>query len=209
MILLAFDTSSGLGSLALFRGGALLEERAVEAPGGFGHILFGEIDSLLGRHGVTVGELGRVAAVSGPGSFTGLRVGLAAAKALAEVARCELVPVSALRALASFGSAPRRAAVIDARRGEVYAGLYDAALEPRAAETVGPLAALLASAGPDVELITSTPELLAPRPATLAPRALAAAAGRLAHHLEPADPAGLDANYVRKADAELFWVEPR
>ena len=209
MILLAFDTSSGHGSLALFRDGALLEERAVEAPDGFGHVLFGEIEALLGRHGLALGDVGRIAAASGPGSFTGIRVGLTAAKALAEATGCQVVGISTLRAVASFGTSGRRAAVIDARRGEVYAGLYGADLEALAAERVGPLAALEVALGADVEIVTSYPQLFTGRPVTPAPQALAAALGRLAERLEAVDPAGLDANYVRASDAELFWKEPR
>ena len=69
------------------------------------------------------------AAASGPGSFTGVRVGLAAVKGLAEAAGKRVVAVSNLRALAFFGSAPLRATVIDARRGEVYAALYNSRLD--------------------------------------------------------------------------------
>lgn len=208
MILLAFDTSSEHGSLALFRGGALLEERAVDAPDGFGHVLFGEIEALLRRHGVGLREVDRIVAASGPGSFTGIRVGLTAAKALAEALGCPVAAVSTLQALASFGSAARRVAVLDARRGEVYAGLFGPSLEPLAAESVGPLAALEAALTPDVEIVTPDPALLPGRRVTPAPRALAAAIGRLGQSSEPMDPAGLDANYVRKSDAELFWKEP-
>lgn len=208
MILLAFDTSSEHGSLALFRDGLLLEERAVDAPDGFGHVLFGEIEALLARHGIALRQLNRIAAASGPGSFTGIRVGLTAAKALAEALGCQVAAVSTLQALASFGSAARRAAVLDARRGEVYAGLFGPSLEPLAAESVGPLTALEAALAPDVEIVTPDPALLPGRRVTTASRSLAAAIGRLGQSSEPMDPAGLDANYVRKSDAELFWKEP-
>ncbi len=208
MILLAFDTSSEHGSLALFRDGLLLEERAVDAPDGFGHVLFGEIEALLARHGIALRQLNRIAAASGPGSFTGIRVGLTAAKALAEALGCQVAAVSTLQALASFGSAARRAAVLDARRGEVYAGLFGPSLEPLAAESVGPLTALEAALAPDVEIVTPDPTLLPGRRVTTASRSLAAAIGRLGQSSEPMDPAGLDANYVRKSDAELFWKEP-
>lgn len=208
MILLAFDTSSEHGSLALFRDGILFEERAVEAPDGFGHVLFGEIEALLARHGIALRQLNRIAAASGPGSFTGIRVGLTAAKALAEALGCQVAAVSTLQALASFGSAARRAAVLDARRGEVYAGLFGPSLEPLAAESVGPLTALEAALAPDVEIVTPDPALLPGRRVTTASRSLAAAIGRLGQSSEPMDPAGLDANYVRKSDAELFWKEP-
>jgi tRNA threonylcarbamoyladenosine biosynthesis protein TsaB len=62
-------------------------------------------------------------------SLTGVRVGLAAAKGLAEAAGKRVVAISNLRALAFFGSAPSRATVIDARRGEVYAAVYNSRLE--------------------------------------------------------------------------------
>ncbi len=67
------------------------------------------------------------AAASGPGSFTGVRVGLACVKGLAEALGKPAVAVSNLRAIASFGTAPWRAVVLDARRGEIYGAVYDAA----------------------------------------------------------------------------------
>src|SRR6202034_1906825 len=78
--------------------------------------------------GTTVHQMECFAAASGPGSFTGVRVGLAAAKGLAEATGKRVVAVSNLRALAAFGSAPLRATVIDARRGEVYAAVYNGEL---------------------------------------------------------------------------------
>ena len=77
------------------------------------------------------------ASASGPGSFTGVRVGLTAVKGLAEATGRKVIAVSNLQALAWHGSRPLRAAVLDARRGEVYGGVYDAALQLVQEEVVG------------------------------------------------------------------------
>jgi tRNA threonylcarbamoyladenosine biosynthesis protein TsaB len=122
--------------------------------------------------------------------------------------------VSNLQALATFGTAPLRAAVLDARRGEVYGAVYDAGGCPVAPESVAPWARWLDSL-PEGELefvaLDFMPPLAGTRfahsPLRAAPRALATAVARLAAHSEWRDPAALDANYVRRADAELFWKE--
>jgi tRNA threonylcarbamoyladenosine biosynthesis protein TsaB len=201
------DTSSEHGSLALLEDGVTVEEMELHAPDGFGHVLFGALEALLSRHGWRYGEVQGFAAAAGPGSFTGVRIGLAAAKGLAEAAGARAAGVSTLRAIASFGSAARRAAVIDARRGEVYGGVYGADLQPLGEEVVCRLEAWLASLPPGIEIVTNAPELLPGVKVTEAPRALAAAVGRLAAGCL-VDPAALDANYVRRADAEIFWKEP-
>jgi tRNA threonylcarbamoyladenosine biosynthesis protein TsaB len=127
-LLLAIDTTSEFGSLALSRGVEVLEEVPVHSPEGFAHVLFGEIQALLARQGCSLKELGGIAVTSGPGSFTGVRIGLTAAKGLAEALGLKVAAVSNLRALAVFGGRSIRAVVIDARRGEIYGGVYDAGL---------------------------------------------------------------------------------
>src|SRR4051812_24387056 len=101
---LALDTTGESGSIALARDGAVLEEVPLYSPEGFGHLLFGEIASLLSRHGVALSAVDVFASASGPGSFTGVRVGLAAIKGLAEATQRKVVAVSNLQALAVFGS---------------------------------------------------------------------------------------------------------
>lgn len=206
-LILALDTTSEAGSVALVRDACVLEEAALESPDGFAHVLFQEIDSLLARHGVAIGDVDVFASASGPGSFTGVRVGLTAVKGLAEAAGKRAAAVSNLRAIASFGSKPLRAAMIDARRGEIYGGVYDEALETVVDEVVMPLDRWLAALPPgDVEIIASGGMKIGER-WTIAPRTLAAAIGKIAAtHPELArDPAEIDANYVRRPDAELLW----
>ncbi len=211
-LVLALDTTHEAGSLALVRGGQTLDEMAVRAPTGFAHVLYGHIAELLRRNGLALAAVDCFAAASGPGSFTGVRVGLACAGGLAEAMGKPAAAVSNLRAMASFGNAPLRAAVLDARRGEVYGAVYGASGELVAPETVAPFAVWLAGlpAG-EMEFVWSgfAPPLEGTRFAgarvTAAPESLAAAVGRLAG--DGADPAALDANYVRRSDAELLWKD--
>jgi tRNA threonylcarbamoyladenosine biosynthesis protein TsaB len=213
-VILSIDTTTEFGSIALTEANVVVEELALQAPDGFGHVLFGHIEQLLERNGTTVHQMECFAAASGPGSFTGVRVGLAAGKGLAEATGKRMVAVSNLRALASFGSAPLRATVIDARRGEVYGAVYNSQLELVIPEAVLKFDAWLKSleklhAG-KYELVSTSP-LDTTIPAVVAPRALAAAIGHIAWDEftlgRAVEPAEIDANYVRRSDAELFWKE--
>ena len=184
-MILALDTAAEFGSLALFAEGRLLEEVPLHAPEGFSSILFPRIEALLARHDVTFGAIHCFAAVSGPGAFTGLRVGLAAVKGLAEAAGARVVAVSRLRAVASFGTRPFRAPVLDARRGQIFGAVYDAALELRSPEVVEAFPAWLSALpegeiefvaqdfGPYVGALAGTP--FAAAKVTAAPRSLAGA----------------------------------
>jgi tRNA threonylcarbamoyladenosine biosynthesis protein TsaB len=130
MLVLALDTTGRPGSLALWRDGRLLVERAGEASRSPGERLPGEIVSLLQSLGLKVAEVDVYAVTTGPGSFTGMRVGIATIQGLALVNGRGVVPVSAFEAVACQPEARRaeRVAVwIDARRGEVFAALYGAA----------------------------------------------------------------------------------
>jgi len=213
-VILSIDTTSEAGSIALTEANQVVEEIAVDAPEGFGHVLFGHIGELLARNGTTVYQMECFAAASGPGSFTGVRVGLAAAKGLAEATGKRVVAVSNLRALASFGTAPLRATVIDARRGEIYGAVYNSELEVVMPEVVMKFEAWLKLIEKlhqgSYELISTFP-LDTTIPVVVAPRALAAAIGHIAWDEytlgRSNDPAEIDANYVRRSDAELFWKE--
>jgi tRNA threonylcarbamoyladenosine biosynthesis protein TsaB len=215
--ILAVDTTHEFGSLALARGAELLEELPLHAPTGFAHVLYQHLAALLHDHGLQVADIDRFAAASGPGSFTGARIGLACVKGLAEALGKPAVAVSNLQALSAFGSAPLRAVVLDARRGEIYGAVYDDAARIVSPEVVAKFPEWLSTlhAG-DVEFISQESAFLQPMLAgtsfetarvTIAPRSLAGAIARLALAATPLDPAALDANYVRRSDAELFWKE--
>jgi tRNA threonylcarbamoyladenosine biosynthesis protein TsaB len=220
-LILAVDTTHEFGSLALLRGAEVLEETLLHSPEGFGQMLFGRLADLLARHFTKTADIECFAAASGPGSFTGVRVGLACIKGLAEATGKPAVGVSNLAAMATFGSAALRAVVLDARRGEVYGAVYDACGAAVVSETAMPFTAWLCTLPEgEVEFVSTDFSPFAPALAgtrfagasvTTAPRALAAAVGRIACERlragQACDPATLDANYVRRSDAELFWKE--
>jgi tRNA threonylcarbamoyladenosine biosynthesis protein TsaB len=210
-LILSIDTTHEFGSIALTRGETLVEEVALQAPDGFAHIIFSELDSLLRRHGCALPQIDCFATAVGPGSFTGVRVGIACIKGLAEAVGRPVVGVSNLEALAAFGTSPLRAPVLDARRGEIYGAVYDAGGTLVHDEVVAKLAVWLAGLPGGVEFVSTDFTELGGAPVTQAPRALAAAIGRIARRRFEAgqtmDPASLDANYVRRSDAELFWKE--
>jgi len=212
--LLALDTTGEFGSIALAGERGIEAEVTLHSPEGFAHILFGQIGQLLVRHGLSLNDIDLFASASGPGSFTGVRVGLAAVKGLAEAAGRRVVAVSNLQALAWFGTRPLRATVMDARRGQVYGAVYDAALEPVCEEVVMSFPHWLKTLPEgDLEFITpGFPMMGIEAPVIEAPRALAGAIGqiamlRFARGLAQ-DPADVNANYVRRSDAELLWKEP-
>jgi tRNA threonylcarbamoyladenosine biosynthesis protein TsaB len=215
-LVLGIDTTTVIGSLALAENDTVIEEASLHSTDGFGHSVFDHISAVLGGRGLRLADVALFAAAAGPGSFTGVRVGLAAAKGFAAALGKPAAGISNLRALASLGKGGRRAAVLDARRGEIYGAVYDADGQAIVPETVAPFDAWL-DALPDEEtcfvFMDATPfaaaldaSRFAGAARIIASRGLAGAVARLGWR-EPKDPALVDANYVRKADAELFWQD--
>ena len=219
MLLLATDTSGKNGSVALARvtpGQSDVEivEVVPLAGGTFSAQLVPQISALLEEHGYHKRELAGFAVVSGPGSFTGLRVGLAAIKALAEVLRKPICPVSLLEAIACSGATRGRVlAALDAGRGEVYVGDYNVdaqthmhserllrreefVTESKGKTVITPDAALAdvaRAAGIRVEQISYPDSSVIARLSW--PRL---------ERGETVPPEALDANYIRRSDAEIF-----
>lgn len=128
MLIVAIDTSHKQGSVCLARGDAQSFEvlGSAQVDGGmFSAQLVPVIAKLLARCSVAKDELQGIAAAVGPGSFTGLRIGLSAVKGFAEVLRVPIVAVSTLEAVAaSAGQAADVIAVLDAGRKEFYVGEF-------------------------------------------------------------------------------------
>lgn len=214
--LMALDTTAQFGSLALLRDGELVEEVPLHSTDGFGDSIFGTIEDLLARHHLTPHDVDCFAGATGPGSFTGVRVGLTVIKGLGEATGHQVVGVSNLQAMAAYGAAPLRAVILDARRAEVYGAVYDRELRCVQPELVSDFTNWLGGL-PEGEIdfvaldFAPFASSLQGRAQVQAPRALASSIASIAWREYAAgralDPAALDANYVRRSDAEMLWKE--
>lgn len=130
MLVLSIDTSGRSGSIALARGNADGSCEVIEvvplAGGTFSAQLVPQIAALLAKHGFTKLDIGAFTVASGPGSFTGLRIGLAAIKGMAEILQKPIATVSLLEAVAVSAKMQGRVlSLLDAGRGELYRGDYE------------------------------------------------------------------------------------
>ncbi len=135
MLTLAVDTTTNRGGFALARNGRLLEETCGDAGSTHGERLPGAIRTLLGRQGLTTADVERYVVALGPGSFTGLRVGIATVQGLALVHDRPVIGIPVLDALVDIAAreigenaAPDLIVPwVDAKRGEVFSALYEPA----------------------------------------------------------------------------------
>ncbi len=221
MLLLAADTSGKQGSIALAPCGPEKDCEILEVVsltgGTFSAQLVPQIAALLQKHGFGKGDIDAFAVASGPGSFTGLRVGLAGIKALAEVLGKPIAAVSLLEAVAAAARADRRVlAALDAGRGEIYVGEYESQGDGRTRVTLSERLLtkeefLSAANG----AVVVTPDKSVTDAATAAglrvqdmerPRsdAIARIGWRKIQLGETTSAEALDANYIRRSDAEIF-----
>ena len=158
MRLLGFDTATTACSAALWAGGAVTAHRRIEAPGGHAEALVPMLREVAAEGGITLAAVDAFAVTVGPGSFTGIRIGLATGRGLALAGKRPLIGLSTLEVLAAGVPAGEREgpilAALDAGRGRLYAQLFDRSLlalsEPEAltAEALPDLVAGAAVGGP-------------------------------------------------------------
>lgn len=214
MRVLGIETSTSLASVALVEGGRLVLSRSHQRPKQSAERLLPMIAELLAEVGWNKSDLERLGVSVGPGSFTGLRVGIACAQGLALGLGIPLVGVTSLRAMAR--AVPQevvgvRCPLLDARRNEVFAGGY--AASPGCPEVLAPFAvpaaaahgSLAAQLPSPVVWIGSGLALAGLEPTFDSPESRepsAHAVGLLAEELDPADcPA--EPVYVRDAGASF------
>ena len=246
MLLLVTDTSGKDGFVGLAR--TIESSERVEvieevplAGGTFSAQLVPQIAGILEKHNFRKIDIDAFIVVSGPGSFTGLRVGLAAIKALAEILHKPIVPVSLLEVLASYSRMIAAgqdesnrpvtfpyAVALDAGRGEAFVGQYEVVFSSKEDTSVKPisesllalenLTALLESgaaqwiATPDQTIFDAlgkkVPEPLCSRIRRSLRRPRSEEVTRLGWQKlkagETICPEQLDANYIRRSDAEIF-----
>jgi tRNA threonylcarbamoyladenosine biosynthesis protein TsaB len=220
MLVLAIDTAGKQGGAALYRALPRLIEVAHIGGGTFSASLIPQVSALLARCNLGKKEIGGIAVVHGPGSFTGIRVGLAAAKALGETMGIPIATVSSLELIASAAADEHAIAAIDAGRREAYYAEYhrsdDGATRVLGAqgEQIGAWEQLVAYVQASGRMVVTPDQALAEY---LAAHSIAARqvtrpdADRVAFLGLPKLKAGntvpvevLDANYLRASDAELF-----
>jgi tRNA threonylcarbamoyl adenosine modification protein YeaZ len=244
VLILSLDTSSLSGSVAILRDDLTLGVISTRADENYSSRMFRHLEFLLSDLSLKLDDFDVFAVSAGPGSFTGLRVGLTAAKGWAEVYRKPVVGVSALAAVAfqAAGGSAVLVPALDARRGQVYFGVYQTTAKGLAldgeefvvtpeefAEKLGALAHSR-DGGPDggksggVFTIVTPDASVAELVSRLTPQfstefagldivssVLAPSIGRIAHARalrgDVSDALTLDANYVRRTDAEMKWKD--
>jgi len=234
-LLLAIDTCGPSGSIALGR----LSGQAVEILGqielegrSYSSTLVAAVGEVLAHGGVTLADVSAIVAVNGPGSFTGVRVGLAAVKGLAEPQRIPVVAVSRLEVLAAKSGVPW--AALDAHRNEVFLRTSEEGWVPQL-PSLGPGKPRTSKGSSPTELLAGANELAAISPAPPQVALCDEAAAQLLSLTWPAtelirtppptaadalvlcaprvaagefvDLALLDGHYLRRSDAEIFGAE--
>jgi tRNA threonylcarbamoyl adenosine modification protein YeaZ len=260
VLILSLDTASPSGSIAILRDSLTLGVISTRTEENYSSRIFRHLQFLLSDLSLKLDDFDVFAVSAGPGSFTGLRVGLTAAKGWAEVYRKPVVGVSALAAVAFQARAGGAVLVpaLDARRGQIYFGIYCTAAAGLAldgeefvvtpeefAEKLGALAHIRDAHGhpgagdvgrpdsagspdggngdaaftvvtPDASVVELVSRLTLGLPASFAgleivSGVLAPSIGRIAHARalrgDVSDALTLDANYVRRTDAEMRWKD--
>ena len=230
MIVLAIDTCDARGSVALLRDGDVLKVVAHDSAEDYSSWLLPAVNEALSGSRLAMGAVDGYAAAAGPGSFTGVRVGLTAVKAWSEVYQKRIAPVSRLEALAmeAAGGTDWVAAFFNAQREQVFGAIYqrngtalmrlgeemviapakfvEAAAELAKSEKISWVTMDAECLVSDevwkarekrLEKVQSVSSVRAPMIGRLGMAALAEGRGT--------DALALDANYVRRPDAEIFW----
>jgi tRNA threonylcarbamoyladenosine biosynthesis protein TsaB len=235
MLILALDTSAPSGSLALLRGTIVLADRVSSPEEPYSASLLRDTKQILECGRTCFEEIDLFAVNAGPGSFTGLRVGLSTVKGWAEVWGRPVAPISGLEAMAmqvARLAAPGSliAAVMDARRGQIFGGLFrsqedgSGRLARIGEEVVSTAAEFLESwrsqrgdSGPST-IACASPDLIHPAlerqdvrrcRVEVVSNVLAPFIGQLGYTRalggDVIDALHLDANYIRRCDAEMNW----
>jgi len=217
VLILALDTTTAAGSVALADDARALEVTAIDPTRPVATRVPGDLIAVLDRQRVALAAVDLFAVAIGPGSFTGLRIGIATMQGLALANGKALIGVSSFDALASFVSAERVAVWIDAWRGEVYAATYVAGIAIEEPTVDTPEAVLARAAASSIAATTfigdaavkhrsRLPGIVDPTPLLAGAIAALAHARAAAGELPP--PHAIRPLYVRRPDAEIAKGRP-
>ncbi|MBR0446655.1 MAG: tRNA (adenosine(37)-N6)-threonylcarbamoyltransferase complex dimerization subunit type 1 TsaB [Oscillospiraceae bacterium] len=229
MLILAFETSAKAGSVALWQSGKLLAESYQNTGLTHSQTLLSMAETMIKSCGLTPQDVQAVAVAAGPGSFTGVRIGVAAAKGFAWGLELPCCGVSTLEAMAENLGIYEGTVVctMDARRSQVYNAIFRAEngklsrltpdraisladLEKELAEISGPLYLVGDGSNLTYQTLHSTlPALILPPEHRLHQRAagVAAVAEKMLQNGEPCDAQSLQPNYLRLSQAERERLE--
>jgi tRNA threonylcarbamoyladenosine biosynthesis protein TsaB len=235
MLILALDTADARGSVAVLRDDAVVATLRHDGGEDYSSWLLPAVNKLAAVAGIGMADVDLYAVSAGPGSFTGLRVGLTAVKAWSEIHQRPIAAVSRLEAIATHVAEPKAwvAAFFDAHRKQIFGGLYrhqreGGGLELAGEEMVIRPEGFLAwvrerTQGAEVSWASLDPHLvrgdagwsefaakggaIAEVTPELAPT-IGKIGLRMAQENRLTDALRLDANYVRRSDAELLWKGP-
>src|ERR1700688_4744931 len=233
MIVLAIDTCEARGSIAILKDNATLHAVPHTVSEEYSSWLLPAVDSALEFAEITLREVDLFAVASGPGSFTGVRIGLTTVKAWSEVFSKPIVAISRLEAVAaqSEGETPYVASFIDAQRGQIFGALYnrtESGLTLIEQEMVVTPELFIEwvnerSAGNEVTWISTDPDLITNQSGWQGgaqqaekihsvPCVLAPLIGKMAFQRalkgDVQDALSVDANYVRRSYVEVFQKGP-
>ena len=125
MISLFIDTALSYIRIAIFKDDKLIDSINEKCEKNMSALFDSKVDELFKRNNLELTKVNKIYTVTGPGSFTGIRVGMTFSKVLAMALNQKITPVSELQVLATTNTNRLKAPMIDARRGYVYAGVYD------------------------------------------------------------------------------------
>jgi tRNA threonylcarbamoyladenosine biosynthesis protein TsaB len=222
MLILALDTTTAQGSCAIVRDAVWCREHAIASASGHAESLPAALMTLLGESGIALRDVDLFAVATGPGSFTGLRIGIATMQGLAFAQEKPLIGVSAFDALDAIARQSPKAMAgnvatwVDAWRGEVFAALYQNGREVEP-PTVSRPEAILDRLRPPIlfigdgaavfsDLIHSVMRdhgRVADPPVPLLSAAIARLAAEAAARGEAPPPHAIRPLYVRRSDAEI------
>lgn len=219
-MILALETATEFGGVALLEGACVLAERELAREQHHARLLLAELERLLSASGRRLEEVELIALSIGPGSFTGLRIGLATVLGLCFGTARKIVPVPTLAALSLHaGDARRIVPMLDARRKQVYTGLYgpgavalreDRVCDPRAwfeklraegpVQLLGPGAELYREMA--VEVLGAAAQLADPEQGRPRASSVGRLGARLVREGAARSPEAVELRYLRRAEAE-------
>ena len=215
MNILAMDTSNKALSLTLLQDKEVLGQVTLNIKKNHSITLMPAIDFLMNSLDMKPTDLDRIAVAQGPGSYTGLRIAVATAKALAHTLKIELVGVSSLLALVPEQVEGLVIPVMDARRNNVYAGFYQSGqtVQPEAHLPLAEVLEIAGAANQPVTFVGETAAFAEQIEAALPQAAIqpslpdAAAIGRLGLDLPAQSIHDFVPNYLKRVEAEENWLK--